>query len=866
MTDVNTSSIKEVISLSKIRRDGGTQPRAALNQETIGEYAEAMKDGAQFPPVIVFFDGQTYWLADGFHRIEAASQIGDEIEARVFQGTQRDAVLFSVGVNATHGLRRSSEDKRRAVTKLLTDPEWVQWSDRKIAKQCSVSHVLVGDMRRDLTGRTSSDERLYTTKHGTEATMQTAPINADREKPTVTDDDRARIRAALADGELHRAVLEQRSLLSSRAFAGTIQVMQDAGEILRDGLIYRLSDLAETTPVSRDANHLHTWLLDMGGFVSSADATAGCRFTTDQFIRAVNLLGATQRIERKAVGGHVLIAAVREVADEPQGDESAPDRDNMTWNGTTFVDAIEQRAWYTADGKRLVWIGRVETDKHHPWRANIYWRNPMTDTDITFSAPGISRLEAFRAARHLAERTIFLATRTVAPLAAAEVINDALIDAAPTSPLGEERAPALESIAPATEYGDVYRPFKETVEGYREWKNNNNTLRVYLYRKPGETIWQVGLSLRSRDEGRGLGGAGTTPLEALRDARRRLGNYFPSFVLSYGTPEVLRLIKKIQDIGQTQRLLATEKDWKKRKTVIAALEQRLESDLKAAPDAVPAETPEITNLIITALRYTSHPELTAKEINDVIENDLNAERLPSAVLSKTVDDLIDRGVLIARRQPGRMRSVALVKMPDIAAPFAGPDSDPETAALLAGLLSDQTDTAEDSAAPIPAQESARDGDDQLSEWRPAHDTTREAILARAARFTVATLKAFWHGQDWEPTALHLEMERGGLIEFVYKWSSGSRWWIGYTLPTTPSTTPVEDNSVDTLETVLIKAASAIDLALGVPAPDWSTIDPARRDELIALLCQAEDAAAALLERIEETWWPREAPVEAVDAA
>jgi hypothetical protein len=42
-------------------------------------------------------------------------------------------VLYTVGANATHGLRRSNADKRRAVSMLLDDPEWAQWSNLAIA-------------------------------------------------------------------------------------------------------------------------------------------------------------------------------------------------------------------------------------------------------------------------------------------------------------------------------------------------------------------------------------------------------------------------------------------------------------------------------------------------------------------------------------------------------------------------------------------------------------------------------------------------------------------------------------------------------------------------------------------------------------
>jgi len=52
-----------------------------------------------------------------------------ELEINIINGTQRDAILHSVGANATHGLRRSNQDKRKAVVTLLEDNEWCQWSD-----------------------------------------------------------------------------------------------------------------------------------------------------------------------------------------------------------------------------------------------------------------------------------------------------------------------------------------------------------------------------------------------------------------------------------------------------------------------------------------------------------------------------------------------------------------------------------------------------------------------------------------------------------------------------------------------------------------------------------------------------------------
>jgi len=151
----NTKNVK----IAKIRIDGGTQPRVAINEATLAEYAEALDAGETLPPLTVFDDGAALWLADGFHRYHAAKRLGlGEFSAVVHGGTRRDAVLFSVGANASHGLRRTNADKRNAVLTLLGDEEWQQWSNAEIARRCQVSAWFVGDMRGAVQAESESDK------------------------------------------------------------------------------------------------------------------------------------------------------------------------------------------------------------------------------------------------------------------------------------------------------------------------------------------------------------------------------------------------------------------------------------------------------------------------------------------------------------------------------------------------------------------------------------------------------------------------------------------------------------------------------------------------------------------------------------
>jgi ParB-like chromosome segregation protein Spo0J len=139
----------EKILLTKIRLDGGTQPRKELDDSLVQHYTEAMLEGKEFPPVDLHFDGKHYWLSDGFHRWHAHKRAGyKEINAIVRQGTKRDAFIASLAANAEHGKPRSAEEARNVVRLALEDIELGELSDAQIANVCKVSKMTVGRVRK----------------------------------------------------------------------------------------------------------------------------------------------------------------------------------------------------------------------------------------------------------------------------------------------------------------------------------------------------------------------------------------------------------------------------------------------------------------------------------------------------------------------------------------------------------------------------------------------------------------------------------------------------------------------------------------------------------------------------------------------
>ncbi len=152
-----------LVSLDRIHIDDRTQPRAELDASTVKEYMERMQkpgsesepiidlEGRPFDPIKVFDDGDKLWLADGFHRMEAARKLSiEQIQADVEAGTLRDAIRYSLSANSRHGLRRTNADKRRAVARALLDKEWIKLSDNKLAVMCAVSRPFVSKVRSSL--------------------------------------------------------------------------------------------------------------------------------------------------------------------------------------------------------------------------------------------------------------------------------------------------------------------------------------------------------------------------------------------------------------------------------------------------------------------------------------------------------------------------------------------------------------------------------------------------------------------------------------------------------------------------------------------------------------------------------------------
>ena len=112
---------------------------------------------AALPPIVVH--RSTLKVIDGRHRLRAAMSRGDTlIRARLFDGTEDEAFIYSVEANNAHGLPLTASDRHAAAVRLLrARPEW---SDRSIASTVGVSAQTVGKVRRSTVNSTQLNGRL----------------------------------------------------------------------------------------------------------------------------------------------------------------------------------------------------------------------------------------------------------------------------------------------------------------------------------------------------------------------------------------------------------------------------------------------------------------------------------------------------------------------------------------------------------------------------------------------------------------------------------------------------------------------------------------------------------------------------------
>lgn len=142
--------------------DDSIQPRSALNQSRIDEFAEMYQGGVDMPAVEVHMVAGKMYLCDGFHRVAGALKAGlKSVEALVFEHSSRAQLMVAaVKANSLHGQPLTRAERRNSVVRIVeafSESGW-PWSQTEIAKMVGYSQSQVSRILSEHFGKDQPDE------------------------------------------------------------------------------------------------------------------------------------------------------------------------------------------------------------------------------------------------------------------------------------------------------------------------------------------------------------------------------------------------------------------------------------------------------------------------------------------------------------------------------------------------------------------------------------------------------------------------------------------------------------------------------------------------------------------------------------
>ena len=194
------TTIKMTVPPDKIEATKATQVRTTLHKNVVLAYEEDIKNGAIMPPLTVFAErgSERYILADGFHRLLAAVNADKhEVDIELHEGGMHEALMYALGANAGHGLRRTNADKRNAVKLALKNPEISRLKMQEIADICRVTTRTVRRISTDLQLAENRNDRNNRTMSDLPKNTSADDFRPTRPEPTQEEVDCSELRQSL---------------------------------------------------------------------------------------------------------------------------------------------------------------------------------------------------------------------------------------------------------------------------------------------------------------------------------------------------------------------------------------------------------------------------------------------------------------------------------------------------------------------------------------------------------------------------------------------------------------------------------------------------------------------------------------------
>ena len=108
-----SENMKEIVKTDEIKLDNNFYPRFKQSWVTVQDYAESMRIGAKFPPIVLGKHWGKFYLIDGFHRLKAYEQNGVKyVETEILKIKNKQQIYIeAVKLNAIHGRPFSFQEK-----------------------------------------------------------------------------------------------------------------------------------------------------------------------------------------------------------------------------------------------------------------------------------------------------------------------------------------------------------------------------------------------------------------------------------------------------------------------------------------------------------------------------------------------------------------------------------------------------------------------------------------------------------------------------------------------------------------------------------------------------------------------------------
>lgn len=155
MTDQQPREV--LLELHELESSTETQPRE-YDPKYAEELGELITAGVKMPPIVVFYDGARYRVADGWHRRGGAEWAGKKsIACLIYEGDRDAANDYANGsrCNIDHGKRLTNSDKRaRAEYWLRRHPKW---SNGALADVSGLHRQYIATVRPQLSESDTSD-------------------------------------------------------------------------------------------------------------------------------------------------------------------------------------------------------------------------------------------------------------------------------------------------------------------------------------------------------------------------------------------------------------------------------------------------------------------------------------------------------------------------------------------------------------------------------------------------------------------------------------------------------------------------------------------------------------------------------------